>query len=106
MVRTRATCGHCGREFLFFQLYNADPRSGDRCPNCNRHLGIVNVRPLALRTDRIATELVRCLNDLADHDPSFDIDADSLLGPIDAALRRLVRDPQADPRLKGRATVG
>lgn len=85
-MRVRATCEHCGREFLFFQLYNADPSSADRCPHCGRHLGVPNVRPLALRTDRAAAELVRCLDELAAGNPSFRVDPASLLDPIREAV--------------------
>lgn len=88
-MRVHATCDHCGREFLLFQLYNAEPCTADRCPHCSRHLGVSNVRPLAVGVDRAGTELVRCLNELAARDPRFRVDPDTLLGPIRDALAPL-----------------
>jgi hypothetical protein len=88
-MRVHATCDHCGRKFLFFQLYNADPGSADRCPHCSRHLNVLNVRPLARGVDRAAAQLIHCLNELAARDPKFRVDPDSLLGPIRDALAPL-----------------
>jgi hypothetical protein len=94
-MRVRATCQHCGRTFLFFQLYNEDPGLTDRCPHCGRHLGVVNIRPLAMRTDRAAADLAHALRDLAGRDRHFTIEADSLLGPLTEAAEALAR-PTAD----------
>ena len=88
-MRIHATCDHCGREFLLFQLYNADPAAADRCPHCSRHLGVIGVRSLALGVDRAGAQLVRCLNELAARDPTFRIDPEKLLGPIRDALAPL-----------------
>lgn len=85
-MRVHATCNHCGRKFLLFQLYNAEPAAADRCPHCSRHLGVVNGRPLALAIDRAGAQLVRGLHELAAHNPEFRIDPDSLLGPIRDAV--------------------
>ena len=88
-MRVRATCDACGRQFLFFQLYNADPDDADRCPHCGRHLGVVNVRSLARQADRAADRLTDCLNELAARGPAFRIDPDSILGPISDAVAAL-----------------
>ena len=81
-MRVRATCDDCGRQFLFFQLYNAHPDDADRCPHCGRHLGVVNVRPLALRIERAAAQLTDCLHDLAARNPAFRVQPDTILGAI------------------------
>lgn len=91
-MRVHATCDHCGREFLLFQLYNAEPATADRCPHCSRHLGVINARPLALGVDRAGAQLVRSLNELAARDPEFRIDPDTLLDPIRDALAPLTAD--------------
>jgi hypothetical protein len=88
-MRVKAQCDHCGREFLFFQLYNASSFDADRCPHCGRHLGVVGVRRLALEVDRTAAALVRTLRELAVRDPSFRLDADSILEPIAAVVGEL-----------------
>lgn len=84
-MRAGATCNHCGREFLLFQLYNASPAVADRCPHCSRHLGVVNVRGLAARIDRTAEDLAAALRELAAHKPEFRLDTESLLGPVTEA---------------------
>lgn len=83
-MRVHATCDHCGREFLLFQLYNAEPATADRCPHCSRHLGVINERSLALGADRAGAQLMRCLNELAARDPKFQLDSETLLGTIRA----------------------
>lgn len=88
-MRIRATCNGCGRDFLFFQLYNADPWHNDRCPNCNRHLGLLNGRHLALAADRAATNLANSLRAIADRSPSFSVNRASVLEHIDEILAEL-----------------
>ena len=85
-MRIRAACRHCGREFLLFQLYTAAAGVGDRCPHCSRHLGIVNVGPLAARADRALRDLVDALNEMGGRHPQFTLGADSVLVPITDAL--------------------
>lgn len=94
-MRVHATCDHCGRKFLLFQLYNADPALADHCPHCSRHLGIVGVRSLALQTDRAVAELVRCLNELAARRPGFRVDAATVLEPVRAATTALAQRDEA-----------
>ena len=53
-MRIRATCHSCRRDFLFFQLYNADPGRGDRCPHCTNHLGVIGAHRVALAADQAA----------------------------------------------------
>jgi hypothetical protein len=97
-MRIRATCNACGRDFLFFQLYNADPWHNDRCPHCNRHLGLLNGRHLALAADRAAAGLVRALSDIADRNPGFTVKPDSVLTRIEEAVAALsgLADEPAD----------
>jgi len=95
-MRVNATCHHCGREFLLFQLYSADPDGADRCPHCGRHLGVVGVRSLALGVDRAGAQLVRCLHELAARGPELRVDPDTLLGPIRDALAPLAAETGSD----------
>jgi hypothetical protein len=98
-MRIRATCHACGRDFLFFQLYNADPRDSDRCPHCHTHLGVGNLRPLALEADLALSRLALRLEGLVDGTPAFTLRGDSVL----EHLRRLVEmlsDPTgSDPQV-------
>jgi hypothetical protein len=88
-MRIRACCNDCGRDFLFFHLYNADPAQYDRCPHCSRHLGVLNGRHLAFAADRAAAGLVRALTDIADRNPSFTLNAESVLARIEEAVTAL-----------------
>ena len=81
-MRINATCRHCGREFLFFQLYTAAPALADRCPHCSVHLGIPQVGPLAARADQAFTSLVDCLEEIAYRSPGFAVDTRSVLDPV------------------------
>lgn len=60
-MRIRATCQRCGRDFLFFQLYAADPEVSDRCPGCSAHLGVMGVGRQAARADQALAALVQAL---------------------------------------------
>ena len=100
-MRARATCRHCGREFLLSQLYNAEPGAADRCPHCSLHLGVPGVRSLALRIDRAAADLVWCLSELAARSPQLTVDRDSILGPVGEALRELAFASLETPRRDG-----
>lgn len=88
-MRIAATCEHCGREFLFFQLYNAGPATADRCPHCSAHLGIVAVAPLAASADRALEALAECLREFAGRRCGFRIDPHSVLGPVTEAVEAL-----------------
>jgi hypothetical protein len=92
-MRIRATCNACGRDFLFFQLYNADPWHNDRCPHCNRHLGLLNGRHLALAADRAAASLANSLRAIADRNPAFSVKRDSVLGRIEDVVAELAAPP-------------
>jgi hypothetical protein len=95
-MRIRATCNACGRDFLFFELYNADAWHDDRCPHCNRHLGMTGARHLALAADRAAARLVQALREIADRTPGFAVKPDSVLGRIEEVIAELAPQP-ADP---------
>ena len=85
-MRIRANCDHCGREFLFFQLYNASPEAADRCPNCSAHLGIPGVAGLAARADQALNSLAQALELTVEHNPGFKVQARSVLGPLEEVL--------------------
>lgn len=95
-MRVQATCERCGRQFLLFQLYSADPAVADRCPHCSHHLGIVGVRSLALRTDRAVDELVRCLDELAARRPRFRVDPATVVDPVRDAVSALTRRDEGE----------
>jgi hypothetical protein len=91
-VRIRATCHACERDFLFFELYNADRWHADRCPHCQTHLGVSGARQLMLAADRAGLGLVQALTELAAREPAFTVKADSVLDRIESAVSAL-----ADP---------
>ena len=102
-MRIRATCNACGRDFLFFQLYNADPWLSDRCPHCRRHLGLPNGRHLALAADRAAASLVDSLRAIADRDPGFTVKPSSVLERIEDAVGQLSGPSEEPPDGPSRA---
>lgn len=91
-MRIAATCARCGREFLFFQLYNAGPLTADRCPHCSAHLGVVRVAPVAAAADDALAALAGALHEIAGRNPGFRLDPESVLGPIREALEPVARD--------------
>jgi hypothetical protein len=96
-MRIRATCTSCGREFLFLQLYTAEPGHNDRCPHCNEFLGVVHVRTLALAADRALTRLVDSLEQIAVRHPAFTIERDTVLRELEHVVDVLgPRSPTAD----------
>ena len=89
-----ATCHACERDFLFFQLYNAtDHWHADRCPHCNRRLGINGLSRLALAADRTAANLVAALTEIADRDRAFTVKPDSVVARIDEVTAKLAAPP-------------
>jgi hypothetical protein len=88
-MRIRATCTNCGRDFLFLELYDADPSQADRCPNCGVHLGIPNMQHLARAADRALAALVRVLDQIADRSPGFTVDSGSVLRRLEGAVDAL-----------------
>jgi hypothetical protein len=81
-MRIRATCDKCGRDFLFLQLYRSDPWHIDRCPHCNTHLGVVNLKHLAHVADRALAGLVSAMTEIADRSPAFTLRPESVLGRL------------------------
>ena len=96
-MRIAARCRQCGRDFLFFQLYNAPPGDRDHCPHCGTHLGIVNLAPLALDAERAGDTLARCLDEVAARSPEFDLYATSVLEPLRKALAKTA--PEVAPEI-------
>ena len=87
-MRIRATCNACNKDFLFFELRHGDPWITDRCPNCNRPLGVPGV--LAVRAEQALALLVHALDELGRQEPNFTVRETSILAPIDEALAPLV----------------
>jgi hypothetical protein len=81
-----ATCTRCGRSFGFREQYTAAPDKADRCPRCDRSLGIINIGPLAARADVALDALARYLKMLADNSTAFRISAESVTEPLTEAL--------------------
>ena len=96
-MRIQAICHACGREFLFFQLYHADPWQADRCPHCSAYLGIRHIRALAVAGDRALTALVGVLERLGEGRLGFTVDPASLLARLEAAVDVLAAQ-DAGPR--------
>ena len=96
-MRIAATCDNCGRDFLFFQLYQASPLVADRCPHCSAHLGIVRVGPLAASADQALADLVGSLREIVARNPAFRLDPRSVLSPLGEALEALApRNAEAE----------
>ena len=85
-MRIQATCHACGRDFLFFQLYHADPWQVDKCPHCSVHLGIPHIRHLALAGDRALSGLVRVLERMGEGRLGFTVEPQSVLARIEEAV--------------------
>ncbi len=102
-MRIAATCDNCGREFLFFQLYNASPLVADRCPHCSVHLGVVRVGPLAAAADEALAALVRSLREIAGRTPGFRLDPQSVLSPVSEAVEAVAPPNGAQGERPGRA---
>jgi hypothetical protein len=83
-MRLRATCHACEKDFLFFELYNADPADSDRCPRCRTPLGIPDVRRLMLAADQAALSLFSTLEQMKDRAPGFSIQLDPWLPRLEA----------------------
>jgi hypothetical protein len=93
-VRIEATCCHCGRDFLLFQLYNTSPDLADRCPHCYKHLGIPGVARLAAEADRSLTRLATAVARIAEvPERSFTIKPASVTEPLEQPLASGSRPP-------------
>lgn len=86
-MRIRATCHNCDRDFLVVQLYRADAWHADKCPHCSAHLGVVNIRPLALTADHSIDALVDALDQIAARHPAFTLNTESVRGRVDESVR-------------------
>lgn len=92
-MRIRATCHACQRDLLLFQLYNTPPGDADKCPHCQRNLGVPNIRVLARAADEASARLINVLHQLGERHPGLGINAESLLAPIEEALEHLPTTP-------------
>ena len=102
-MRIAATCDHCGREFLLFQLYNAGSFAADRCPHCSAHLGIVGIAPLAASADQALTALVSTLREIAGRHRGFHLDVASVRDPVNEALAAVAPGSGEAAAERGRA---
>jgi hypothetical protein len=73
------------------ELYDADVSQADRCPHCGVHLGVVNLRHLALAADRALVSLVRVLEQIAGSSPGFTVDSGSVVRRLEDAVEALAR---------------
>ena len=90
-MRIRATCLACNRDFLFFQLRHGDPWTTDRCPHCDRPLGVRAV--VAVRAEQALAVLVHSLEELGRHQPNFTVRKTTVLGPVEDALGPITAPP-------------
>jgi hypothetical protein len=97
-MRIRATCHACNRDFLFFQLRHGDPWTTDRCPHCDRPLGVRGV--LAVRAEQALAVFIHSLEELGRHHPDFTVRETSVLAPIEDALEPLTASPAASERFR------
>lgn len=91
-MRLRATCHACEKDFLFFELYNAERWHHDRCPRCHTHLGIPGVRHLMQAADDAALTLLSTLEQMKDRAPAFSIHVD----PWRPRLEAIATPPDPD----------
>ncbi|HZD80644.1 MAG TPA: hypothetical protein VE646_11475 [Actinomycetota bacterium] len=87
-MKIKGTCRHCGREFLAEQVVE----NGGRCPWDGRPFqadyAVVLVDSLR-DAGNAGNTLENALEKIADLDPEFVLDVDSVLGQIRAHLERL-----------------
>ena len=83
-MRLRATCHTCDKDFLFFELYNAEPADSDRCPRCGTPLGIPDVRRLMQAADEAALALFSTLEQMKDRAPGFSIQLEPWIPRLEA----------------------
>lgn len=89
-MKIKGTCSYCDREFLVEQV--AD--SGGRCPWCGRafasHYAANLVR--ALREAEVAGDVLeQALEQVADMEPAFELQDDSVLEDVRRSLSALRR---------------
>jgi hypothetical protein len=87
-VKIKGTGRFCGREFLAEQITG----NGGHCPWCGQPFQSDYAAVLvdALQDAEVAgTALESALEKIADMNPAFDLDEDSILGPFRKHLERL-----------------
>ncbi len=92
-MKIRGTCQRCGREFMAEQVV----ANGGRCPWCGvpfqRDYAAVLVDVLR-DAEAAGNTLENALEKVADLDPAFVLDADSVLRGLREHLARLERAPR------------
>jgi hypothetical protein len=77
-VTLRAQCHSCSVPFELRDLYAADPRDADRCPNCAAHLGVAGLGHTTFRIERHLRAFSEALRVLADEPGAFTVDTTGL----------------------------
>src|SRR5919106_323947 len=87
-VKIEGRCRNCGRDFPI-DLLLQDPRRAGQCPFCgvpiDQHYGAQLVDALE-QLQRVGTIMTATLKKVESFGPNLEIDAETVLGPIRAAL--------------------
>lgn len=87
-MKIEGRCRNCGRDFPI-DLLLQDPQRAGRCPFCgvpiDQHYGALLVDALE-QLQRVGTIMTATLKKVESLGPNLDIDAESVVGPIRAAL--------------------
>ena len=87
-MKIEGKCRNCGREFPI-DLLLQDPSRAGHCPFCgvpmDVHYGAMLVEALE-QLQRVGTIMTSTLKKVESLGPNLDIDAESVIGPIRAAL--------------------
>jgi hypothetical protein len=97
-VKIQGRCRNCGRDFPI-DLLIRDPRRAGHCPFCgvpiDQHYGALLVDALE-QLERAGSVMTATLKKVESFGPNLEIDAETVLGPIRAALR--VREEESAKR--------
>lgn len=86
----KGTCGHCGREAQGDQIM----QSGGHCPWCGKAFTrdyTANLVSALREADAAGDALEGALEKIAGMEPAFEIDPESVLGPLRSSLETLHR---------------
>ena len=94
-----ATCHACERDFEFVQIYEpATSWQTDKCPHCDARLGIANIGPLAVATDKALIRLAKLLELMASASPRFTVKTANLVAGIEEAADAFARSSREEPK--------
>lgn len=87
-MKIQGRCRNCGRDFPIDLLIQDQSRAG-RCPFCgvpiDQHYGALFVDALE-QLERVGTIMTATLKKVESFGPNLEVDGESVLGPIRAAL--------------------